>query len=149
MDPTAAVAGRCGRRTTSTASAAPAEAAAPAPWLGPLTVSALVFAGVAALLASTGVLDVDIEVAGAIALGIVGTLILSAWFGRARGLVPLADPHTRTGCRRAHRHPARGRHRRPHLPPGPVRELEHEYRLAIGTMQLDLRDAPLRVGTTT
>ena len=57
-----------------------------------MTVSVLVLgAGLAALLDTIGVLDVDIEVAGAIALGVVAaTLILSAWYGRALGLVSLA-----------------------------------------------------------
>ena len=69
-----------------------AKAPHPSPWLAPLTVSVLVLgAGLAALLDTIGVLDVDIEVAGAIALGVVAaTLILSAWYGRALGLVSLA-----------------------------------------------------------
>ena len=123
----------------------------PRPCLGPLTVSALaVFAGVTALLASTGVLDVDLEVAGAIALGIVGTgLVVSAWFGRARGLVPLAILITiALGVVALIDTPLEGGIGDRSYRPASVRELEDEYRLAIGTMQLDLRDAPLRVGIT-
>ena len=108
------------------------------------------FAGVTALLASTGVLDVDIEVAGAIALGIVGTgLVVSAWFGRARGLVPLAILITiALGVVALIDTPLEGGIGDRNYRPASVRELEDEYRLAIGTMRLDLRDAPLRVGIT-
>ena len=62
--------------------------------------------------------DFDAEVAGAIALGIVGVgLVVSAWFGRARGLVPLAVL-SRSGSSvvAVDRHADRRRHRRPRLP---------------------------------
>ena len=79
---------------TAPAEAAAARQGAATPHRGShrLTVSVLVLgAGLAALLDTIGVLDVDIQVAAAIALGVVAaTLLLSAWFGRALGLVSLA-----------------------------------------------------------
>jgi phage shock protein PspC (stress-responsive transcriptional regulator) len=128
-----------------------ARAPHPTPWLAPLTVSVLVLgAGLAALLDTVGVLDVDLEVAGAIALGVVAaTLIFSAWYGRALGLVSLAVLLT-IGCGVAAivDTPFRGGVGDRSYLPVTTRQLESEYRLAIGSMRLDLREVPLRSGTT-
>jgi len=125
--------------------------ARPRRFLGPLTVSVLlVVAGVAALLESLDAIDVDLVVVGAILLGIVGTaLILSGWYGRARGLVALGvvlalllvalsivDTPFRGGIGERDHHPRT------------VRALEDDYELAIGHMELDMSDVPLRTGTT-
>ena len=129
-----------------------AKAPHPSPWLAPLTVSVLVLgAGLAALLDTIGVLDVDIEVAGAIALGVVAaTLILSAWYGRALGLVSLAVLLTVVcGVAAIVDTPFKGGVGDRSYLPISVRELQPEYRLAIGNLRLDLRAVPLRAGTTT
>jgi hypothetical protein len=123
----------------------------PPSYLTPLTISVVCcYAGVVALLAALDVVTVDLQVAGAIALAIIGGgLLLSAWFGRARGLVFLAvvltaalaivalvDTPIEGGIGdRDHRPTTRA-------------ALESEYRLAIGDMTLDLRAVPLPVGTT-
>ena len=108
-------------------------------------------AGLAALLDTIGVLDVDIEVAGAIALGVVAaTLILSAWYGRALGLVSLAVLLTVVcGVAAIVDTPFKGGVGDRSYLPVSARELQPEYRLAIGNLRLDLRAVPLRAGTTT
>ena len=60
-------------------------------FLTPLTISILLLgAGVAALLDVTGAMDVDPVAVGALGLGVIGlALIVSAWAGRAYGLVPI------------------------------------------------------------
>jgi phage shock protein PspC (stress-responsive transcriptional regulator) len=124
----------------------------PSPWLAPLTVSVLVLgAGLAALLDTIGVLDVDIEVAGAIALGVVAaTLILSAWYGRALGLVSLAVLLTIVcGVAAIVDTPFKGGVGDRSYLPTSSRELQPEYRLAIGSLRVDLRAVPLPSGTTT
>ena len=129
-----------------------AKAPHPSPWLAPLTVSVLVLgAGLAALLDTIGVLDVDIEVAGAIALGVVAaTLILSAWYGRALGLVSLAVLLTVVcGVAAIVDTPFKGGVGDRSYLPVSARELQPEYRLAIGNLRLDLRAVPLPAGTTT
>ena len=96
-------------------------------------------------------LDVDIEVAGAIALGVVAaTLILSAWYGRALGLVSLAVLLTVVcGVAAIVDTPFKGGVGDRSYLPVSARELQPEYRLAIGNLRLDLRAVPLPAGTTT
>ena len=118
----------------------------PRGFVGPLVISILLlFAGATALLDVTDVVDVDAEVALAIALLTVGAgLVASAWFGRARGLValglvltvPLAalaviDVPFEGGAGERTFHPRR------------VSELRDEYRLGAGQITLDLRDLTL------
>jgi phage shock protein PspC (stress-responsive transcriptional regulator) len=123
----------------------------PRAFLGPVVVSLLmVGAGVAVLLDVLDVVDVDEQVGLAIALGVVSAgLILSAFVGRARGLIALAvvltaaltvlsiiDVPFEGGVGERLYHPtSRG-------------ELRDEYRLAMGQMTLDLRDLPRREGIT-
>ena len=114
----------------------------PRSYVGLLTVSAVaMFAGITALLASVDVLDVDVEVAGAIALGIIGIgLVVSAWFGRARGLVPLAVLLTiALSAVAVIDTPIEGGIGDRDYRPASLAQLEDEYRLAIGSMRLDFR----------
>jgi phage shock protein PspC (stress-responsive transcriptional regulator) len=123
----------------------------PSPWLAPLTVSILLLgAGAVALLDTVGAVNVNLEVAGAVALGFVGVvLIFSAWYGRALGLVTLAilltlalsivavvDTPFEGGVGDRTYHPTS------------ARNLDATYRLAIGNLRVDLRDVPLPAGTT-
>jgi hypothetical protein len=124
-----------------TAPARPTRPPRPRPFLGPLTVSVLLLGGgVAALVDTLDVVDVDAQAALAVALAAIGgALVVSAWFGRARGLVALGlvlvgplvvltivDVPIEGGVgERVHR-------------PLAVAELRAEYRLAAGTMTLDL-----------
>jgi phage shock protein PspC (stress-responsive transcriptional regulator) len=121
------------------------------PFLGPLTVSvALCFVGVVALLTSIDAISIDPEVAGAIALGILGAaLVLSAWFGRARGLIFLAVPLAiGLGVVALIDTPLEGGVGDRDYRPETLAQLESEYRLAIGSMTIDLRDVPIHTGTT-
>jgi hypothetical protein len=116
-----------------------------------LTVSAVaIFGGVAALLSGLDVLDIDLEFVLAIALGIVGLgLVVSAWFGRARGLVPLAILLTVASSAVAIVDtPLGGGVGDREYRPASVAQLQDEYRLAIGSMTLDLRAVPLPPGAT-
>lgn len=67
----------------------PARPPKPAPFLGPLTMaSLLVFAGVAIVAEQSDWWDIDPAVYGGIILAVVGiALVVSAFFGRARGLI--------------------------------------------------------------
>ncbi|MEO0492122.1 MAG: PspC domain-containing protein [Actinomycetota bacterium] len=69
--------------------ARPVRPPKPAPFLGPLTVALLlVFAGVSMVGEQADWWDVDPAVYGGVTLAIIGIgLIVSAWFGRARGLI--------------------------------------------------------------
>ena len=106
--------------------------------------------GVVALLASLGVTSPDAEVVGAVALGIVGVaLVVSAWVGRARGLVFLAVALAiGLGIVAAIDTPIEGGIGDRDYRPATIAQLESEYRLAIGSMTIDLRDVPIRTGTT-
>ncbi len=106
--------------------------------------------GVVALLASLDVTSPDAEVVGAVALGIVGVaLVVSAWVGRARGLVFLAVPLAiGLGIVAAIDTPIEGGIGDRDYRPATIAQLESEYRLAIGSMTIDLRDVPIRTGTT-
>ena len=128
-----------------------ARARRPRSYLGPLTVSALLcLVGIVALLASLGVTSLDAEAVGAVALGIVGVaLVVSAWVGRARGLVFLAVPLAiGLGVVAAIDSPIEGGIGDRDYRPETIAQLESEYRLAIGSMTIDLRDVPIRTGTT-
>ena len=133
------------------ARAARGRARRPRSFLAPLTVSVLFcLVGVVALLASLDVTSPDAEVVGAVALGIVGVaLVVSAWVGRARGLVFLAVPLAiGLGIVAAIDTPIEGGIGDRDYRPATIAQLESEYRLAIGSMTIDLRDVPIRTGTT-
>jgi hypothetical protein len=123
----------------------------PRPFLTPLTISLLLIgAGVAALLDSAG--WVHLTVAGVLASGLIlvgGALVLSAWFGRARGLIPIGillllvtipaatiDVPISGGIGERDYHPTA------------AREVRSSYELGIGHLTLDLRDVPLTDGIT-
>jgi phage shock protein PspC (stress-responsive transcriptional regulator) len=123
----------------------------PRPFLTPLTISLLLIgAGVAALLDAAG--WVHLTVAGVLASGLIlvgAALVLSAWFGRARGLIPIGillllvtipaatiDVPISGGIGERDYHPTA------------AREVRSSYELGIGHLSLDLRDVPLTDGIT-
>jgi phage shock protein PspC (stress-responsive transcriptional regulator)/predicted membrane protein len=118
----------------------------PRPFLTPLTLSLLLIAaGVTSFLQAIEAIEVNLTVAFAIATCAVGAvLVLSAWVGRARGLIFLGvllvaatavsstiDVPLRGGV---------GEHR---YHPMQLADVRPTYELAIGHMYLDLRDVPL------
>ena len=94
--------------------------------------------------------DVDLQVAAAIGLVVVAlALLVSAWFGRALGLIGLAIILTLTCAIAAVVDtPFEGGVGDRAYHPTTFADLESEYRLAIGNLRVDLRDAPLPVGIT-
>jgi phage shock protein PspC (stress-responsive transcriptional regulator) len=123
----------------------------PRPFLGPLTFSIVcVSIGVGALLASLDTTRVDPEVVVSLALAVTGAaLVVSAWFGRARGLVALAIVLT-LACSvlAVIDTPFRGGIGDRDYTPQSVTELRDDYRLAIGSMTVDLRGVTFPLGTT-
>jgi phage shock protein PspC (stress-responsive transcriptional regulator) len=121
-------------------------------FLTPLTISVLLIgAGAAALLDSVDA--VHLTLAAVLASGLIvvgGALVLSTWFGRGRGLIPigvllllatipasLIDVPITGGIGERQYHPvARA-------------ELRRNYELGIGHLVVDLRDAPLSGRVTT
>ena len=117
------------------------------PFLPPLTLSVLMIgAGVASLLQVTGAVDVNVTVALAIATGVVGAaLVCSAFVGRAHtlifvGLVLAAA----TAVSSTLDVPLRGGIGHREYTPASTAEVRSRYELAIGELDLDLRD--VRVG---
>jgi phage shock protein PspC (stress-responsive transcriptional regulator) len=111
--------------------------------LGAVTVSALlVLAGVAWVLDASGLWVVDLGVLTAVALAIVGgALVISAWFGRARGLIALAIPLVLlVGAFGLVDVPLRGGIGDPTHHPRAIGAIDHQYELAIGNLSVDLRD---------
>lgn len=108
----------------------------------------LLLAGVAALLDAADVLDVDAVAVMAIGLGVVGlALVVAAWFGRARALVPIGVVLTVvTGLAVATDVPWRGGIGDREYRPATTEDLRDTYRLAIGDLELDLRDLDLPPG---
>jgi phage shock protein PspC (stress-responsive transcriptional regulator) len=116
------------------------------PFLTPLTISLLLLGGgIAALLDSAG--WVNITVAGVLASGLVlvgAALVLSAWRGRAHGLIPIGIllliatiPAATIDV------PISGGVGERIYRPTTRRELQRTYELGIGHLVIDLRDAPL------
>ena len=123
----------------------------PRPFLGPLTFSALLIgAGVTSLLQATGAIDVNLTVAFAIATCFVGAvLVLSAWFGRARGLIFLGILlAAATAVSSALDVPLHGGIGERIYHPRTVAGVRAEYELGIGHMKLNLRDVRFTDGTT-
>jgi phage shock protein PspC (stress-responsive transcriptional regulator)/predicted membrane protein len=115
-------------------------------FLTPITLSVLLIgAGAVALLDSIDAVHVTLAAVLATALIVVGgALVLSAWFGRARGLIPIGvllllatipasviDVPISGGIGEQSYHPVSRA------------ELHREYELGIGHMTIDLRDVPL------
>ncbi len=112
-------------------------------FLGALTVSALlVLVGVAWVLDASDLWDVDLGVLTAVALAIVGAaLVVSTWYGRARGLIALGIPLVLlVGAFGLVDVPLRGGIGDPTHRPRSVGAIDHEYQLAIGNLSVDLRD---------
>lgn len=110
----------------------------------------LLLGGIAALLDAADVLDVDAVAVMAIGLGVVGlALVVAAWFGRARALVPIGVVLTVvTGLAVATDVPWRGGIGDREYRPATAEDLRDTYRLAIGDLVLDLRTLDLPAGTT-
>lgn len=110
----------------------------------------LLVAGIAALLDAADVVEVDAVAVMAIGLTIIGlALMVAAWFGRARALVPIGVVLTvATGLAVATDVPWRGGIGDREYRPATTEDLRESYRLAIGDLVLDLRDLDLPPGTT-
>ncbi len=102
----------------------------------------LVMLGAAWLLDLVGAVTLDAGLLLALALGIVGAgLLVSTWFGRARGLIALgALLALALGTVGIMDVPLRGGIGDPHYRPRHLAGSEARYELAIGAMVLDLRD---------
>ena len=128
--------------TTPVTATAPARAGRRS-YLGPVTwCLLLVLAGGAWLLVTWNVVDVDLGVMFALALTLVGVaLVVSAWFGRARGLIALGIPLVLVvGVFGLIDVPLHGGIGDPTHHPRTVSALDPEYTLAIGNLSVDLRD---------
>jgi phage shock protein PspC (stress-responsive transcriptional regulator) len=130
----------------------PTTAPAPAPtprrprprsYLGAVTWSSLlILAGAAWLLDASGVADLDLGVVSALALALVGAaLLVSAWFGRSRGLIALGVPLVLiVGGFGLVDVPLDGGVGDPTYHPRTVLAVDHGYTLAVGNLSIDLRD---------
>jgi phage shock protein PspC (stress-responsive transcriptional regulator) len=109
--------------------------------LGRLTWSALlIVAGGAWLIDLTGLANVDVRVAFAVELGVVGVaLLVGAWFGRSRGLIATGLLLTLfAGTLSAIDVPMRGDIGEHIVHPAAIGQLDGRYRLAVGHLELDL-----------
>ena len=145
------------RRTTLAPERPPRPPKPPRPpaFLGPLTVSiAVAVCGAMALLFATGVWDLRLSDILITALVIIGLgLLVSTWYGRARGLVLLGlllVPVVLTSALLDRVDLSGGIGDR-HIAPATAEELMGEYRFGVGSLTLDLReldtasvDGPLR-----
>ena len=121
------------------------------PFLTPLTLSLLLIgAGIIVLLDNTGAAHITVAEALGGGLGLVGVaLIASAWFGRARGLIPIgilllivAVPASALDV------PISGGFGRSLFRPTHRAALRSRYELGIGRLDLDLQAVPLAHHTT-
>jgi hypothetical protein len=121
-------------------------------FLTPITLSVLLIgAGAAALLDSVEAVHLTLATILASGLIVVGAaLVLSAWFGRARGLIPIGvllllatipasviDVPISGGIGARNYHPVTRT------------DVQHEYELGIGHLTIDLQDVPLSGEVTT
>jgi phage shock protein PspC (stress-responsive transcriptional regulator)/predicted membrane protein len=123
----------------------------PRPFLTPLTLSVLlVAAGVTSFLQAIEVIEVNVTLAIAIATCAVGAvLVLSAWVGRARGLILLGLLLVvATAVSSTIDVPLRGGIGEDRYRPAHVADVLAKYELAIGHMSLDLRDVAPGPGET-
>jgi hypothetical protein len=114
--------------------------------LGRFTWSALlIVAGGAWLIDLTGLASVDVRVAFAVELGVVGiALLVGAWFGRSRGLIATGLLLTLfAGTLSAIDVPMRGDIGDHRVHPISIGQLDSRYRLAIGHLELDLNGTRL------
>jgi phage shock protein PspC (stress-responsive transcriptional regulator) len=122
----------------------------PRPFLGPLTFSVLLIgAGVASLLEATGAVDVNLAIVLAIGTCIVGAaLVVSAWVGRARGLILLGVLLAcAAGVATIVDVPFTGGFGERTYTPLLVRDVQPRYKLGAGTLRLDLSRANLEAAT--
>jgi predicted membrane protein len=110
----------------------------------------LVAAGVTSFLQAVEVIEVNVTVALAIATCAVGAvLVLSAWVGRARGLIFLGLLLVAaTAASSTIDVPLRGGIGEERYRPAHVADVRDTYELAIGHMYLDLRDVAPQTGET-
>ncbi len=123
----------------------------PRPFLTPLTLSLLlVAAGVTSFLQAIEVIELNLTVAFAIATCAVGAvLVLSAWVGRARGLIFLGVlVVAATAMSSTIDVPLRGGIGEERYRPTQIGDVRDKYELAIGHMYLDLRDVVPHAGET-
>jgi len=133
-------------RSLRRASRVERRARRPRPFLTPVTLSVLLIgAGVASLLQATGALDVNLTVVLAIGTCVVGAaLVTAAFVGRAHTLILVGIVLlTATAVSSSIDVPLRGGIGSRRYQPLTLSELQSEYRLGIGELQLDLRDLPL------
>ncbi|HEX3394305.1 MAG TPA: PspC domain-containing protein [Acidimicrobiales bacterium] len=159
FDVTPAAGAGGGERTWSAASptvgtvpvpAPPARACRPRSVLVAVTLSVLaILAGALALVTATGALDVPVTVGLALALLVVGgALLVGAWRGRARWLIPLGlILAVALPAAAAVDVPLRGGVGDRSYQPRSVAELRSPYRLAAGDLVVDLTGVDLS-GTT-
>jgi phage shock protein PspC (stress-responsive transcriptional regulator) len=134
---------------TTPAPAAPRAARREKPPRGPVTAitlsALLILGGVVLLVAAAGWSSVDLGVVAAIALTIVGAgLVVSAWIGRARGLVVLGIVLALVvGAFGAIDVPIQGGIGEATYRPGTQAGVREQYRMAIGRLELDFRQTAL------
>ena len=120
----------------------PPAAPRPRSYLGAVTWSLLlVLAGGAWLLDAAGAVDPDVGVVLALALAVVGgALVVSAWWGRSRGLIALGIPLVLVvGGLGLVDVPLDGGIGNPTYHPTTIGAVHRSYELAIGDLSLDLR----------
>jgi phage shock protein PspC (stress-responsive transcriptional regulator) len=111
-------------------------------YLGAVTWSSLlILAGCAWLLEASDAVDVDIGVMFALALAVVGgALLVSAWYGRSRGLIALGIPLVLVvGAFGVINVPLDGGIGDPTYRPRTIAAVDGTYTLAIGDLSVDLR----------
>ncbi len=126
----------------SPAASPPPAAPRPRSYLGAVTWSLLlVLAGGAWLLDTAGAVDLDVGVVLALALAVVGgALVVSAWWGRSRGLIALGIPLVLVvGGLGLVDVPLDGGIGNPTYRPTAIGAVHRSYELAIGDLSLDLR----------
>lgn len=119
------------------------------PFLTPVTLSVLLIgAGVVALLHEVSAVDVNLTVVFAAGLGIVAlALIVSAWIGRARGLIVVGLLlAAATAFSSVIDVPLHGGWGDRHYHPTSTAALQRHYELAGGQLMINLRDVPVPRG---
>jgi phage shock protein PspC (stress-responsive transcriptional regulator) len=124
----------------------------PRPFLTPLTLSVLLIgAGIASFLQATGLLEVNIAIVLAIGTCIVGAaLLVSAWVGRARGLIAIGLLLAlATGIATTLDVPLSGGWGAHTYTPVTAADLQPRYELGAGSLRLDLTHTALGVADQT
>ena len=123
----------------------------PRSYLGRLTIAiVLLVSGVLALGTTTGLFDISLDTALAVALLITGAgLIVGAWFGRSRGLIVVGVLLTLLLAAATFIDvPLRGAVGDRRYSPDNISEVRDEYRMIVGEMRLDLSDVEFPRGDT-